>query len=175
MKKNIVIIFLSLVVHLLEGQEIEPSQQAQGYLNSKNATVDYSVGIFHYTVPLFGVNSGEYRLPISLEYTGKGVRENDNPGLLGYNWTLNAGGVITRISRGEPDVGDLNRTNSFADTSNIALLEAINLRYADGEKDIYSASFNNKRIDFILKGDPIPLEQTNVKIYCVLQRRIGLI
>ena len=46
MKKLITSIFLLAIVLSLDAQEIEPSLQAQGYLDSKEATVDYSVGLF---------------------------------------------------------------------------------------------------------------------------------
>ena len=173
MKKYVIFILLLALVHILDAQEIEPSSQAQGYLDNKNATVDYSVGIFHYTIPLFEITSGDYSLPISLDYAGRGVRGYDIPGIVGFNWTLNAGGVVTRVARGGPDSG-VNRIFSISDTSNTNLMEAINLREADAEADIFTASFNNKRVDFILKNSvAVPLEQTNVKILITGERELS--
>lgn len=81
-------------------QDFEPSKQAQSYLDSKNVTVDHSTGIFHYKVPLFTLGVGDFQLPISLDYAARGVREEDESGLVGYNWLLNTGGVVTRTIRG---------------------------------------------------------------------------
>lgn len=169
MKKLITSIFLLAIVLSLDAQEIEPSLQAQGYLDSKEATVDYSVGLFHYKIPVFALNSGDYTLPVSFDYVGRGVREGDASGILGFNWTLNTGGIISRVGRGGPDI--LNNLFSYTstDTSNVHLMEAINFQIQDAEKDIFTASFNNKNINFILKRVgtsviPTPLEQTNVKI-----------
>ena len=83
--------FLSLTI---VAQDLNPGQQSQGLLESRNVTVDHCTGIFHYNIPLYTLKSGDYELPISLRYTGKGVKVNDNPGLVGYNWTLDRKSVV---------------------------------------------------------------------------------
>ena len=81
---------------LANGQDFKPGQQAQGILESKNVTVDHATGTFHYRVPLYTLKSGAFELPVTLDYTARGVRVDDQPGPVGYNWTLNTGGVVTR-------------------------------------------------------------------------------
>ena len=178
MKKitQILMLFLGLS-SMVKAQDFEPSQQAQGLLESKNVTVDYSTGIFHYKVPLYTLKSGDYELPISLDYTGKGVKVEDRPGLVGYNWTLNTGGVVTRTVRG--GIADESRPSGFLWTENSTTplkdnLTKVNQHKRDGECDIFTATFNGQSVNFILRksGNDIyaePLERTNVRIECVQQ------
>lgn len=51
-------------------------------------------------IPLYSIKEGGVPLNIALSYDTGGVRVNDVPGWTGQNWTLQAGGVITRTQRG---------------------------------------------------------------------------
>ena len=165
--------FLSLTI---VAQDLNPGQQSQGLLESRNVTVDHCTGIFHYNIPLYTLKSGDYELPISLRYTGKGVKVNDNPGLVGYNWTLDTGGVVTRTVRGGiPDeslYGYLQFENDTVPLSEDAT--RVNRHKRDGECDIFTAVFNGKSVNFIIRKEEgnyftlyaEPLERTDVKIEC---------
>lgn len=171
MKKILLIIAGMILVVGLSAQDFAPSQQAQGYLDSKNVTVDYATGLFHYKVPVYTLKSGDFELPVSLNYVGKGVKREDVPGLIGYNWTLNTGGVVTRTIRGgmadeEPE-GYIYQ--NFSDPPTAAQIEAVNKRQIDGESDIFTAVFCGQTIHFIIKTNnnqivAEPLERTNIKI-----------
>lgn len=158
------------------GQDFQPSGEAQGYLEEKNVMVDYSTGIFHYHVPLFTLGDGTVQLPVSLDYAARGVREEDKPGLVGYNWALNTGGVVTRTVRG-----------GFADEEYCGYLYSsisekkplyddymsVYKRLRDGECDVFTAVFNGRTVRFVLGWDSgnhriyaIPLERTQVLIEC---------
>ena len=166
--------FLSLTI---VAQDLNPGQQSQGLLESRNVTVDHCTGIFHYIIPLYTLKSGDYELPISLRYTGKGVKVNDNPGLVGYNWTLDTGGVVTRTVRGGiPDESSL-RGYLYFENDTIPLSEdatRVNRHKRDGECDIFTAVFNGKSVNFIIRKEEgnyftlyaEPLERTDVKIEC---------
>lgn len=177
MKKitKLLILFLCLS-NIVKAQDFAPSQQAQGLLESKNVTVDYSTGIFHYKVPVYTLKSGDFELPITLDYTGKGVKVDDKPGLLGYNWTLNMGGVVTRTVRGgiadESGNGYL-RMEEYTGTPLVNDAAKVNLHKRDGECDIFTAVFNGQSVNFIIREDnnhkiyAESLEQTHVRIECI--------
>ena len=163
--------FLSLTI---VAQDLNPGQQSQGLLESRNVTVDHCTGIFHYNIPLYTLKSGDYELPISLRYTGKGVKENDNPGLVGYNWTLDTGGVVTRTVRGGiPDekeyigyIHNESKTTSLWDDT-----LHVNRRLRDGESDIFTVQFKNQSVNFIIRkiGSEIhaeALDRTDISILC---------
>ena len=171
------IIVVMASVSELSAQDFAPSQQAQGYLDSKNVTVDHATGLFHYKVPIYTLKSGDFELPISLNYVGKGVRDYDLSGLIDYNWTLNVGGIVTRTVRGgmpdEISAGYISVYPYFDNfgTNYYTAAQYVNAHWFDGESDIFTAAFNGQSIDFIITKDGSdiiaePLEKTNVKIEC---------
>ncbi len=159
-------------------QDFAPGQQAQGLLESKNVTVDYATGLFHYKVPLYTLKSGEYELPITLDYVGKGVKEENRilEELIGHNWTLNAGGVVTRTIRGGFADEDVRwgyaQKELWDNTSLVQDSIDVNEQRRDGENDIFTAVFNGQSVNFIIRINEdrkiaaIPLNRTNVRIEC---------
>lgn len=172
------VIFLFLVITgNVKSQDFEPGEQARGYLNGKNVTVDHATGIFHYKVPLYTLRSGEFQLPVSLDYAATGVKQSDAPGLVGYNWILNTGGIVTRTIRG--GIADESAYSGYLwaerETGAISLaadVKKVNQRDRDGEIDIFTAVFNGESVHFTIKMDQNekiyaePLERTNVRIAC---------
>lgn len=65
--------------------------------------VDHFTGTASAVIPLFTVENGGISVPISLVYSGTGVKVKDIEGSAGMNWELYAGGQITRQIRGLPD------------------------------------------------------------------------
>lgn len=175
MKKVIYLLFLLLIT--LDGwtQDFKPGEQAKNLAEHKNVMVDYSTGLFHYTVPVCGIKSGNYELPISLNYIGKGVKCYDDPGMLGYNWTLNTGGIVTRAVRGGIADETWKYGYIWSEIKTIPSNEDckdVSLRKRDGESDIFTAIFNGKKVAFVIHADKNreiyaePLEYTNVRIKC---------
>ena len=178
--KHRILLLLSCIFFLqgvLKAQDLEPGQQARGYLDSKNMMVDYVTGIFHYKIPLFTLGSGDFQLPISLNYSAKGVKQEDVCGLIGYNWLLNTGGVVTRTIRGgiadeTSFYGFLWAERGLNTTPLVDDVKRVNKRERDGESDIFTAVFNGQSVNFIIKMDDSariyaePLERTNVRIEC---------
>lgn len=166
-------------------QDIEPGSQVQGMLESKQVVVDYATGLFHYKVPLYTFCSGGVKLPITLDYTAKGIRQEDKSGLLGYNWTLNTGGVVTRTIRGgiadeAPHFGYLGIGLSSGRTPLEDDTEKVNKRERDGESDIFTVVFNGQTVHFIIclneNGEVCaePLDRTSVRIKCEFTQGTGI-
>ena len=169
------LLLLCCLPFMAMAQDLNPGQQSQGLLESRNVTVDYSTGIFHYQIPLYTLKSGDYELPISLRYTGKGVKVSDNPGLVGYNWTLDTGGIVTRTVRGGIPDEDFNYGYLKFENDPTPLLQdatRVNRHKRDGECDIFTAIFGGKSVNFIIRKNDNgglyaePLERTDVKIEC---------
>ncbi|WP_299155973.1 hypothetical protein [uncultured Tenacibaculum sp.] len=55
------------------------------------------------SIPVFTIKSGNISIPISLSYNSSGVKVNDIPSSVGSNWSLNAGGVISKVVKGIED------------------------------------------------------------------------
>lgn len=87
-------------------QIIQPSQEAQSLGKFSEIPVDLYTGRTNINIPLLTISHNGIEVPISLSYHGGGIKVDDECGLVGLGWTLNAGGVVNRIVRGMPD--DLN-------------------------------------------------------------------
>jgi YD repeat-containing protein len=118
--------------------------------------VNLFTGVPDISVPIYEVQVGELKLPISLSYHASGIKVTETASRAGLGWSLDAGGTITRKIQGKPDE---QANNYFAATptsefrvkstseidgySEAALdyLSKIDTRYYDGEPDIFSYSF----------------------------------
>lgn len=175
MKRVIYLLLFLLIASDGWAQDFKSGGQAQNLPEHKNMMVDYSTGIFHYTVPVCNLKSGNYELPISLDYIGKGVKVFDDPGMLGYNWALNTGGVVTRTVRGgiadeTRDIGYI--WSEFTSSPTEKDCKDVSLRKRDGESDIFTAILKGKKVNFVIHMDKDreiyaePLVYTNVRIEC---------
>lgn len=186
MKKQILFIILSFLPFIVYAQELNPGGQTQSHMGDKNIMVDHCTGIFHYRVPLYTIESGTFRLPITLDYTGRGVRFEENTNeTLWPGWNLNTGGVVTRMVRG--GITDENPTFGylwlprFSEPVTREEIKSVNKRLRDGESDIFTAVFNGETLHFILESEgdykirAVPLEQTNVQINCLFSRNDNII
>lgn len=147
------------------GQDFEPGVQAKGYMDEENTSVDLSTGLFHYKVPLFVLSEGGFNLPVSLNYVGKAVTKDDFPGQVGFNWSLQAGGVVTRIVRG----GIADDASNGSVNGKASNVKEASLRERDGESDIFTVNFNGRSLNFFLSSyyKVAQLEKSNVEISCL--------
>lgn len=178
MKKELIVLLFMFIVSLAMGQEttIDPGQQARDYLEGRNVSVDHTTGTFHYKVPLHDIKVGDFTLPISLDYVARGVRAEDRSGVVGYNWNMNTGGVVTRQLRGGiPDEIQNKGFAYFWPGGEIPSWEhLVYSKVTDGEADIFTAVFNGRSVSFVIRWEggvypyffAEPLEPTDVRIIC---------
>jgi YD repeat-containing protein len=70
-------------------------------------TTDLYTGKLTASIPLFVLESSDLKIPISLNYmAGGGVRPSDPNTEVGMDWSLMAGGRISRVVKGIPDESD---------------------------------------------------------------------
>ncbi len=67
------------------------------------------------TVPIYNTTQRGVELNIFLSYDTSGLLINQLPGWTGHNWTLSAGGAITRKINGRPDEINFKGTNAGTD------------------------------------------------------------
>lgn len=82
--------------------------------------VDFSTGVPKIEIPLYTIISGGLQLPITLSYHASGIKVDQESSFVGLGWTLNAGGVITRVIQDKVDengalLGFSTRGNSLPD------------------------------------------------------------
>ena len=54
-------------------------------------------------LPIYTLREGTIEIPISIKYHGGGIKVDENAGIIGLGWSLNAGGSISRSMYGFPD------------------------------------------------------------------------
>ncbi len=80
-----------------------PSANATALGQYGEVPVSKYTGIPDIRIPLYTLKDGKLSLPISLSYHAGGVMPDVRPGWTGLNFTLMAGGAISRVVRGLPD------------------------------------------------------------------------
>ena len=104
--------------------------------------VSYFTGVPQIGVPIYTVEEGPLKLPISLSYHASGVKPNEVASWLGANWSLNAGGMVTRTvlgirdedTKGYMNYGHLLTGDPASDFNLFA-------SFPDTEPDIFSYNF----------------------------------
>ena len=86
-----------------------PSPQAFEITKYGNTNVDESSGKISPNIPLHNYTVGNINIPISISYSGSGIKVSQNPTWTGVSWNLNAGGVISRIVKDLPDEKNVER------------------------------------------------------------------
>jgi hypothetical protein len=80
-----------------------PSPTAASLGQFGDVPVSLYTGTPNIEIPIHELAGRTLSLPISLRYSGGGLKVEDVGGWVGMGWALNAGGVITRTIRGTAD------------------------------------------------------------------------
>lgn len=130
-----------------------PSPTAFSFSKYGDTQINESMGIIAPQIPLGTYKAGSIALPISMDYSGNGVKVDQAATWTGINWTIAAGGAITRQVRGEDDFirpagskfyswNDLQAMEIFTTTSNYNEIESfVYNNSVDSEVDIFYFSF----------------------------------
>ncbi len=125
---------------------VPPSPGASSLGQQVNSPVSLHTGTMNVDIPLWVLNSSKLSTGVSLSYYGAGFQPGSKSEA-GYNWSLNAGGVISRTIRGVPDEqnkGWLNSTfpvTNLMGPANFDVLEDLAEGNIDDMPDIYYFSF----------------------------------
>src|SRR5690554_352982 len=87
-------------------QIVPPSPEAAELGKYGNVPVSLFTGTPSISIPLVEMKGNTLTLPVSLSYNASGFRPEEIAPWTGLNWSLNAGGVITRSVQGRPDVSN---------------------------------------------------------------------
>ncbi|MBR6416062.1 MAG: hypothetical protein IKS22_08160 [Bacteroidales bacterium] len=151
-----------------ETKLIGPSPEAAAMTRYADTPVSYCLGQTEVTIPLYELKSRSITLPIYLSYDSSGVKVDAVSGPAGLNWTLMAGGVITRTVAGLPDeymngyrcVRPARQAYPFATeegqmlSSDYEYLTYATQGNADREWDLYSYSFAGRSGSFYAVHEP---------------------
>ena len=115
--KRFILLLFSVCTLSANAQQMQPSDiptpTAASLGRYGDIPVSYYTGRANVSIPIHTLSAGGVELPITLDYDGSGVQANTLPSWTGHNWTLNAGGVITRKKNGECDEWECTINNYY--------------------------------------------------------------
>ncbi len=88
--------------------------EAANFEKYGNIPVSYFSGVPQISVPIHTINLKNLSIPINLSYHSSGIKVDETASNVGLGWVLNAGGLISCNTRGNPDFD----TYGYASASN---------------------------------------------------------
>ena len=151
-----------------------PSPEAFAITEYGKNGITETTGKLNLSIPIYNYNAGNLNLPISLNYSGAGVKVNDISTWVGSNWNLSPGGVITRIVNDFADEDNTvirkyinknhlleNASNTCADFSQEYFFMSTYPDQYDTEVDVFNFSFDGYSGSFFLDENFNPIYQEN--------------
>lgn len=155
--------------------------------------VDKSTGIPNISIPLFDINEGGTNVNVGISYNAAGIKVQEEASCVGLGWSLNAGGVITRVMHGLPDdfgiygylhhaskipregwvQNDLTIPTRFEQT--YEWLRQVSLKRIDYEPDVFYFNINSHSGSFIFgnNGEPLLFPEADVSIHAIYDTIYG--
>lgn len=180
MTKQLLLIALTTVFAIIARAQNEikmPSiLPASPEASAINKGAALSVGMFtgaaNASIPLYDLKVGSLAVPVSLNYSGNGLKVDEIPGRTGLGWNLSTAGVISRIVH---DLPDDNSTRVIFPTdfpsTNQATYDVLYQRYHfghlfDTEPDEFRADAPGLSVKFVIDddGNPLIIPHSNDKI-----------
>ena len=149
-----------------------PSPTAAELCRYGDIPVSYYTGKADISIPLHTLSVKGVTLPVTLHYDASGILVNKLPGWVGENWSLSAGGLITRVVQGfcdeyqkpntnDKDVVDHNYFQSYGSLQQMmnssnpeqAIKDSVSHNKCDLSPDIFYFNFMDKTGRFFLGND----------------------
>lgn len=127
MKKILLILVVILLVKKVTAQQdvfkfnspISPSPTAASLGKYGEIPVSTYTGVPNIQIPLYDIKVGANSIPIGISYHAGGLKVSQESSTIGLGWSLNAGGVITRVKKMKDDLSAVgyfkNSTHSASD------------------------------------------------------------
>lgn len=155
------------------GKIIPPSPTAAALGSYGNVPVSFYNGSPNISIPLYDIATVNHNLKIALNYDASGTKVSQDASWVGLGWSLNAGGVISRIVRQDDDftshgyyyAATLPTATTITTQADRDYLASVYNGNLDAEPDIYSYNFNGSAGRFVLgksaDGSPVFVDDKN--------------
>jgi hypothetical protein len=155
---------------------IPPSPNAANLGKFIEIPVGTYTGIPQIDIPIWSIDQGKIKLPISLSYHAGGIKVSEIASSVGLGWSLNVGGVVTRTVLGSEDesvFGFLNvplPVNPDYDTKNLYASGSL-----DGQPDMFyfNVPEHSGRFVFDETGMVRNIPKQNIKINKLEVQRVA--
>ena len=156
----------------LEDNLIPQSPEATAIIKHVALPVTLYTGLPQVSVPIFEIKGHTLSLPIALSYDFNGYKPSETASRVGLGWSIQGGGVITRMVKGRVDNEDANVIRQYDDYVDVNILTRkqtvtrdIAEGYIDGEPDLYVFSCGSLSGKFIIhKGHAYTFPYQNIRI-----------
>ncbi|RAV99655.1 RHS repeat domain-containing protein [Pseudochryseolinea flava] len=164
-----------------------PSPEVSNLGKFQAVPVGLYTGIPKVSIPIHTLKGRFLSIPISLNYHAGGVRVEETASMVGLGWSLSAGGVVTRQTRGLPDdFGNMGYLRSSYKPSNflgssgsemIAKIMDVLNKHLDLEPDIFSFNFDGYSGEFFFdeQGNYHLKSHQDIRIEMIIPNPEGLI
>jgi len=177
MKKRITFLILSVLICTISSAQINgptvkfPSPSAAELGRFSAAKVGLYTGTAQYSIPIYEFKTPNLTLPITLDYSSNGLMVDKISSWVGFDWSLNVGGVINRFRKGKvdrPGARPAYPTDwySWTATGRYNYLQSYVSNTADLEPDEFIFNFPNYSGKFVFDGNgaPVLIPYANLKI-----------
>lgn len=141
-----------------------PSPQAAALAKYVQVPVGLYTGVPQINIPLWELHERDVSLPVSLSYHAGGNRVDELATRVGLGWTMQAGGAVSRVVRGQADEADLGflyfcgiYTNSSmhtgTDYEKAQRYKELSEGCLDSEPDLFSFNINGLTGTFAFNWD----------------------
>lgn len=154
---------------------LPPAPNASAIIKYGSATLNKNTGTPNVSIPLFTLKGIKLSTSVSLGYSSSGIKVDEIASRVGMGWSINAGGVITRTTRGIPDETNV-RHYPYAtialNWSTYMYMDRIadHIEYTSGgydsEPDLFSFSFDGYSGAFVFDAamQPKLINKSGLKI-----------
>jgi len=138
---------------------IPPSPTAYELGKYGQIPVGYFTGTPNVSIPLYNYNAGKLSVPISLSYNSNGIKVDQLSSNVGLGWSMNVGGVITRIVKDEPDEESYQYfpqsqiTSRYSPMAMQYFINGANTEGMDTEADVFMYNFMGYSGKFVYDND----------------------
>ena len=96
------------------GNEMKtPSTDTWNFIKQGDIGANLHTGTVNLSIPVYTYKDNDFEIPITLDYSSNGLICNMRAGILGPDWVLNAGGIISVEKRGILDFDNTEHANGF--------------------------------------------------------------
>lgn len=151
-------------------QHVPPSPNASSLGVYGEIPVSYYTGIPSINIPIYDIKNGDIDLNISLNYFSLSNKVEEESSWIGLGWSLNAGGVITRVKRGFCDITPNGGLSSGP--------QSISSCFVDKEMDYFYYNFSGYSGKFVIDKSDNSIKQiiqTDLKIEKIDDNASGFI
>lgn len=170
-------------IEIFHPQVIPPAPTVSTLGKYGDVPINLATGAPTISIPLYTLSYRNASLPISLSYSSNGVKVDAIASWVGQEWTLNAGGIVSRTVRGGADEDSRCHLPEVLDQYSPETVDFLQYQWdhtTDTEPDIFNYNFDGHTGKFIIDVEDsmrvytIPYNNLKIKVNYVQTDYTGI-